>query len=138
MLGSANATSLDQQLDAFHRETCHQFAVVTVKSLNGVPVEDYSLSLLNTWGLGHVGLKNGLMILIAPSDRTARIEVGCGLEDVISDDYAAQVMRDLLIPAFRKSEYESGVREAMNVLMDRARGKKVPPGYIRGCGGVAH
>jgi uncharacterized membrane protein YgcG len=100
-------------------------------------IDDYSLSLAKAWRIGHERLNNGLMLLVAPKDRKARIEVGCGLEDVISDDYAAQLMRDVLVPAFRQVDYERGVREGMKALMDRARSKKVPPGFIQGCGGDA-
>jgi len=120
---------LASELEAFHAETCHQLAVVTVKSLNGQRVEQYSLALAERLGLGYRGFNNGVLLLLAPNEDAARIEVGCGLEDVISDDAASDIMRDSLIPAFRKGDFAAGTRAGMHALMNRARMKPIPTDY---------
>lgn len=116
-------------LKAFHAETCHQLLVVTVPTLDGQPLEAYSLSLANQIGAGYEGFNNGLLLLIAPNDRMARIEVGCGLEDVISDEQAATIMRDQLLPAFRAGDPATAIRDGMQALMIRARAKVIPKAY---------
>jgi uncharacterized protein len=115
-----------RELEVFHAETCHQLAVVTVKSLNGHSVDKYSLALSHRLGLGYRGFNNGILLLLAPNERMARIEVGCGLEDVISDEAASEIMRDSLMPAFRKGDFAAGARAGMHALMKGARMKQIP------------
>lgn len=113
-------------IERYHRETCHQFAVLTVSSLGQQSIEDYARAAVNRAELGYRGFNNGLLILVAPNDGAARIEVGCGLEDVISDQRASEIMQRDLIPNFRTGEYEEGVRAGMHALMALARDKHIP------------
>ncbi len=129
ILDATSESEILREVESFHRETCHKLAVVTVMSLHGVPLEDFSLWLNNTWGLGYANFSNGLMLLIAPNDRSARIEVGCGLEDVVPDEAANDIMKTELIPAFRVGDYTRGVRAGLKALMERARQKQIPPDY---------
>ena len=87
------------------------------------------LALTNDLGVGYPRFNNGLMLLFAPKDRQVRIEVGCGLEDVVSDAAAAQVISQQLVPAFRSGDYAGGMRAALRELMAMARRKSIPPSY---------
>jgi uncharacterized membrane protein YgcG len=95
----ANALTPEQETDlsglyeSVEREVGSQIALLTVESLNGVPIDDYSLTVANAWGLGRRGIDDGLLITIAFNDRKIRVEVGYGLELVISDQAAAEVIR---------------------------------------------
>jgi uncharacterized protein len=129
VLNEAFEREFTKELDRFHVETCHQLLAVSVESLDGKAIEQFSLELANELRAGYAGLNNGLMLLIAPSERQARIEVGCGLEDVISDAQAAEVLGRDLIPAFRRGNFEAGVRTGMQALMALARRKEVPPSH---------
>jgi uncharacterized protein len=122
-------TEMARTLAAFHAETCHTLVLVTAESLEGQPIEAYSLALANDLGLGYERFNNGLMLLVAPNDRRARIEVGCGLEDVVTDAAAAQIMTQLLVPAFRSGSYGEGIRAGMRELMLLTRRKVIPPAY---------
>ena len=122
-------TEMTRTLAAFHAETCHTLVLVTAASLEGQAIESYSLALANDLGLGYTRFNNGLMLLVAPNDRRARIEVGCGLEDVVSDTAAAQIMSQQLVPAFRSGNYAEGIREGMRELMLLTRRKIIPPAY---------
>jgi uncharacterized protein len=126
VLDSAFEAQMSSELEAFHAETCHQLAVVTVKSLNGQSVEDYSLALSNQVGFGYRDFNNGVMLLLAPNEHKARIEVGCGLEDAISNQAASEIMRDSLVPEFRKGDFAAGTRAGLRALMKRARTKQIP------------
>jgi uncharacterized protein len=88
-------TDLGGLYESVEREIGSQMALLTVQSLNGVPIKDYSLAVANTWGLGRRGIDDGLLITIALNDRSIRIEVGYGLELVISDQAAAEVVRGM-------------------------------------------
>src|SRR5262245_20553657 len=76
---------LEQQLVAYDDSTSTQIAIVTVKTLDDYPIEEYSLKILRDWGVGNKKTNNGIVILAAIDDRKIRIEVGYGLEGAIPD-----------------------------------------------------
>jgi uncharacterized protein len=123
LFGGAFARELEQRLSAFQLETCHQLTVVSVKSLEGSTLESYALQYANRIGLGYRRLNNGVMLLIAPEARKARIQIGCGLEDVISDQQANQIIRRDLLPGFDEGAWEQPVRASVASLMALARKK---------------
>lgn len=130
---------LEQQLAQYEHKTGHQFAVLTVPSLEGDPIEDFSIRVVEQWKLGGEKADNGLLLLIAEQDRKMRIEVGYGLEGVIPDAVASRVIRDVLRPAFRSKQYDAGIEQAMTVLMQAGRGEKVAlPEREAARGPVAH
>jgi uncharacterized protein len=106
---------LCQELES---KTGSQLAVVTVNSLEGDPIEDYAVKLFQKWGIGKKEKSNGLLVLIAIQDRRSRIEVGYGLEGVITDGYAGELLRDLQ-PYFRSSQYGAGLISVVSELAGR-------------------
>jgi len=129
ILSPAFEAELRQLIATYHAETCHQLSVVAVASLEGRKIDDYSSAYANAAGLGYQRFNNGVMLLVAPNDRGARIEVGCGLEDVISDEKSADIMGRDLIPAFRTGDFEGGIRAGVNALAALARSKSIPPAF---------
>ena len=91
--------------------TTAEIAVVTVRSLDGVSVEEYATKLFAAWGVGQAGKDNGVLIVVAPAEREMRIEVGYGLEGVLPDGLAGQVIRESFLPAFRDNAYGRGIVE---------------------------
>jgi uncharacterized protein len=95
----ANVLTPDQEAElsglyeSVERGIGSQIALLTIASSNGVPLDQYSLTVANTWGLGRSGVDDGLLITLAMNDRAIRIEVGYGLELVIPDEAAAGVIR---------------------------------------------
>lgn len=133
------AADLERTLSAFQLESCHQVMVVSVASLEGSTLESYSLQYANRIGLGYRRLNNGIMLLISPNTRQARIQIGCGLEDVISDGQANDIMQRDLLPSVSDGAWEPGIRAAVNSLMALARKKTIaehfrPEGCRRGAG----
>ena len=104
---------LGRQLD---QKTTAQLVVVTVKSLNGAPLEDYSLRLLRDWGIGNKEKNNGVLMLISTGDRKSRIEVGYGLEGKLTDSFTGKIQDQYMIPYFRKGTYEEGIAKGYEVL----------------------
>ena len=90
-------------------QTTAEIAVVTVTSLDGMSVEEYANRLFKEWGIGQKGADNGVLILVAPGERKMRIEVGYGLEGVLPDGLAGQIIREQFTPAFKESHYAEGI-----------------------------
>ena len=122
LLSSAQAQQLEARLAAFEAKTGHQFALLTIRSLNGLPIEQYSIKVAEAWKLGSAKLDDGLILVIATSDRRMRIEVGYGLEGTIPDAIAARAIREQLQPAFRQGDFVYGIEAAFDVLIRAAGG----------------
>ena len=98
--------SIGQELDD---KTTAQLAVVTVKTLDEQPIEDYALAILREWGIGSKEKNNGALIVVAVQDRRSRIEVGYGLEGLLTDGLTGRIQDQAMIPYFRKGNYAAGI-----------------------------
>ena len=108
--------NLGRQLE---QKTTAQLVVVTVKSLKGAPLEDYSLKLLRDWGIGQKEKNNGVLLLVSTGDRKSRVEVGYGLEGALTDSLTGQIQDQYMIPYFRKGTYEPGIAYGYEALARR-------------------
>lgn len=106
---------------ALEKDVGPQYVVVTVKSLDGRPVEKYSLDLARQWGLGDKDRDDGLMLLVAPREKGLRIEVGTGLEQRISNQYAAKILNERALPHFREGRFSKGIEAVSDALIARLR-----------------
>ena len=140
MLREPFVQELEAALSKFQLDTCHQLGVVSVASLEGRSLEAFTLDYTNRMGLGYRRLNNGALLFISPQTRQARIQIGCGLEDVISDAEASEIMQRDVLPAGKEGEWEEGIRAALTSLMELARKKRIEEAYRpAGCrsGGAA-
>jgi len=104
---------LTRQIDGFEAKTGGQMAVLLIRSLHGDAVEDYSLAVAEKWKIGWKGKDNGVLLLLAMEDRKSRLEIGYGLEGVINDARAGDILRDMA-PFMRKGEYEKAISFAIS------------------------
>ena len=109
--------SLTRQLAEHERTTSNQVVVVTVRSLQGLQIEAYSLVLANRWGVGQAGRNNGVVLLVAPNERRVRIEVGIGLERRLTNAIAADIIEQRMLPAFRAGRQEAGIQDGVNGIL---------------------
>ena len=100
------------------RTTGNQLAIVTVKSLQGYSIEDYGYQLGRHWGIGQKDKNNGALLLVAPSEHKVRIEVGYGLEGVLTDAQSRIIIERTILPAFRRGDYDSGVLAGTAAILD--------------------
>lgn len=100
---------LEQQLSNIERTTAHQVAVVTVPTLGGKDVALVARCLGDRWGIGRKGVNDGIVLLVAPDERKARIAVGDGLRRELTDAEASAIMEAALVPAFRQNDFGGGV-----------------------------
>ncbi len=114
VLSPAAEQEIIARLADVEARTTAEIAVATVQSLDGMSVEDYGNRLFRQWGIGQKGKDNGVLILVAPSDRKVRIEVGYGLEGVLPDGLAGDIIRSQAIPAFRDGNFEEGIRDTVD------------------------
>ena len=100
---------LTAELAAHEKRTGQQVVVAVIKSLGGHAVEEYGYQLGRVWGIGQKGTNTGAILLVAPSDRKVRIEVGYGLEGELTDALSATIINEVILPRFRKGDVEGGV-----------------------------
>lgn len=97
------------------------------RSLEGESLEDYAIRLAQRWRIGHKGLDNGVILLIFVDDRRMRLEVGYGLEPVIPDIVAGQLIRETLAPRFREQRYAASIEAAVDAIYRRIAGEGPAP-----------
>ncbi len=113
ILTQGQEDSLSHEMKTIERITGAQIAVLTVDSLAGESIESFSLRTANEWQIGRAGHNDGILMTVAMKERSMRIEVGTGLEDVIRDEVAAAIIRDLMVPGFRDGKYFDGLLAAV-------------------------
>src|SRR5215510_10333393 len=105
LIPTDKARALEERLASFEAETGHQIAVLTIPSLEGDSLEDFSIRVADAWKIGKKGFDNGAILLIARDDRRLRIEVGYGLEGVMPDAIASRIIREVITPRFRSGDF---------------------------------
>ena len=114
---------LEDTLRAYEEKTSNQVVVVTLPSLEGNSIEDFSIRLAQAWRVGQKGRDNGVIFLIFKNDRKIRIEVGYGLEGVLPDALGGQIIRDVVAPYFRKGDYSGGIVAGTDAIMAATQGE---------------
>ena len=127
LFSSEFKTNLENKLRETEKATAAEITVVTIESLEGETVEEYAVKLFEKWRIGKDKEDNGLLLFIAKDDREVRIEVGYGLEPYITDSRAGRIIRDLIIPEFKNSNYEAGTVKAVDSLIKYITDKDIAP-----------
>ncbi len=123
MLSPATVKQLSDQLAALERTDSTQIVVLTINSLQGDPIEDFSIRVAEKWGIGQKGKDNGAILLISQKDRKMRIEVGYGLEGKLTDLMSGQIIRNVITPEFKAGRFDQGVIEGVNAMIGAVRGE---------------
>lgn len=122
VIDAAPEQAMTELLAKLERDIGVQFVVVSTPDLKGMPIEQYSLALGNGWALGDPQRGDGLLLVVAPGARQARIEVGTGLKPILTDEFIAQIVQ-LMVPSFREGNYADGM--LIGVVSLEARLRKV-------------
>jgi uncharacterized protein len=109
LLSPAAEVKLTDELAALEQKTGHQVVVATLPTLQGYEIEDYGYQLLRTWGIGRKEQDDGAILIVAPNERKVRIEVGYGLEPVLTDALSSVIIGRAILPAFKEGKFEAGV-----------------------------
>jgi len=114
---------LEKQLTQYEDSTSNQIAILIVTSLEGESIEEYSIRVAEKWELGQKEKDNGVLLLIAVDDHLMRIEVGTGLEGVLTDALSSRIIRNEMAPAFRRGDFDGGVTAAVNGIISAIGGE---------------
>jgi uncharacterized protein len=129
-LTSAETRTIEERLAKFEEETTNQIAVVLISTLSGDKLEDYSTRLAEKWKIGQKGKDNGVILLIVKEDRKIRIEVGYGLEGVLPDAKAGDIIRDDMAPRFRNGKFFAGIQDAVDSIILAVEGVSAPSSTV--------
>ncbi len=121
LLSPAKEAELTARLEALERDTSDQLVVVTLPDLQGREIEDYGYRLGRAWGIGQSGTNNGVLLIVAARERKVRIEVGYGLEPVLTDGLSALIIHNEILPAFREGYFEQGVERGVAAIETQLR-----------------
>lgn len=126
LLSPALRQRIDGMLFAYQQQTGHQLAVLTVRSLEGDSLEEFSVRVVEAWQLGDKQRDDGVLLLVAVAERKLRIEVGYGLEGELPDVVASRIIREVITPAFRRGEPEAGILAGLQAIMQATGGGNIP------------
>ncbi len=119
VLSPQTQADLTGKLAALEQKTGDQVVVVTLPSLQGYEIEDYGYQLGRAWGIGQKGKNNGALLIVAPNERKVRIEVGYGLEGVLTDAMTSVILQQAVLPKFRAGDVEGGVVAGTDAIIDQ-------------------
>src|SRR5262249_34081551 len=109
ILTRSTRDGLTEMLARFEQATGQQVVVVTLRSLQGYPIEDFGYQLGRKWGIGQKGKNTGALLIVAPNERKVRIEVGYGLEGSLTDAASRAIIELEILPNFRNGDFNGGV-----------------------------
>ncbi len=123
VLSGQTKALLESVVKAERDSTSNQIAVLIIRSLQGEPLEEYSLKVAEAWGLGQKDKDNGVLLLIAIDDRKVRIESGYGLEGTLTDALSSRINRNEIAPYFRQGQYDEGVKAGVAAIIQAIKGE---------------
>ena len=119
ILTPEQVADLQSKAQALYAQTGRAYAVATVKSLEGYPVEDYAYRLGRAWGLGEKGKDNGVLLLVAPNERKVDIATGYGAGAYMTDAMSGVIIREDILPSFQKKppDYGGGIEAGTDAII---------------------
>jgi uncharacterized protein len=116
LLSPAAEQKLTSELAALEQKTGRQLVVATLPDLQGYEIEDYGYRLGRAWGIGHKGQDDGVILIVAPSQKKVRIEVGYKLEPILTDALSSLIIQRSILPAFKAGQMEKGVVDGTEAI----------------------
>ena len=121
LLSAEKEAAITAKLAQLETDTGDQFVVVTLNSLQDYEIEDYGYRLGRAWGIGPGSTDSGVLLIIAPNERKVRIEVGYGLEPILTDAFSNQIIQNDILPPFRQSGFEEGIGAGVDAIIAQLR-----------------
>ena len=117
LLSAASASAIESKLKGLEDKSGIQLVVATIPSLDGDEIEPYANRLFRAWKLGDQKKNNGALLLIAPKEHKARIEVGYGLEGVLTDALSKLIITNALVPRFKTGDFQGGIEKGVDDII---------------------
>lgn len=116
LLDPAQESALDQKLATLETQSGRQLVVATIPDLQGYDIADYGYRLGRDWGIGAKDKDDGALLIVAPNDRKLRIEVGYGLEGILTDALSSRIIRNAITPRFKAGDYAGGINAGVDEI----------------------
>jgi uncharacterized protein len=126
-LTARQQTALEQKLSAFESAKGAQLAVLIVPTTQPQAIEEYSIRVVDAWKLGRKGVDDGALLIVAKDDHKVRIEVGRGLEGVLTDALSNRILDETVKPEFRQGDFYGGIDAGLDQMMKVIQGEPLPP-----------
>jgi uncharacterized protein len=123
MISPSARTQIETELKVFEQSDSTQVVILTIPSLQGEVLEEYSIKVGETWKIGQKGKDNGIIFLVSNQDRKIRIEVGRGLEGSLTDLTAGRIIDLVIKPRFKRGDFDGGFTAGIHALIDATRGE---------------
>lgn len=123
MISAQAETQINEKLALLEENESTQVVVLTVDSLEGEPLEDYSIRLVEAWKIGQKEFDNGVVLLVSKKDRKVRIEVGYGLEGALTDLTAGRIVDNDIVPLFKKGQFDQGFVRGVDMIIAAVQGE---------------
>lgn len=117
---------VEAELAGFEKSESTQIVVLTIPTLEGESLEEFSIKVAETWKIGQEGKANGVILLVAKQERKVRIEVGRGLEGKLTDLVSGRIIRNEIAPHFKTGDFDGGVIAGTNAIMAVVKGEYMP------------
>ena len=130
-LNAQQRGALEQTLAEFEARKGAQIAVLLIPTTQPETIEQYAVRVQESWKLGRKGVDDGVLLVVAKSDRKVKIEVGYGLEGILPDAIAKRIIEDDIVPRFRENDFYGGIRAGVDRIMRVVEGEKLPPPIAR-------
>ena len=117
LLSAEQVRQMTIDLEALEEKSTDQLVVVTLPSLQGYEIEEFGYKLGRHWGIGQEGKDNGVLLIIAPNEREVRIEVGRGLEPLLTDALTKIIIENGILPRFRSGDFPGGIRAGVRDII---------------------
>jgi uncharacterized protein len=124
LLTQQQVDQLTQLSQSVEQASSRQLVIATIPDLQGYPIEDYGYKLGRAWGIGQKGIDNGVILIVAPNEKKVRIEVGYGLEPIITDALSSMIIQNDILPRFRAGDMAGGIIAGATAIADQL---KAPP-----------
>jgi uncharacterized protein len=127
-LTAGQQAELEQKLADFEARKGAQIAVLVVPTTAPEEIEQYSIRVVEAWKIGRKKVDDGVLLIVAKSDRTLRIEVGYGLEGALTDATSNRIIDETIVPLLRQGQYFAGISAGVDQIMRVIDGEPLPPG----------
>jgi uncharacterized protein len=124
LLTPEQEAQLTQLSATIEQASSRQFVVATIPDLQGHTIEDYGYKLGRTWKIGQGEANNGIVLIVAPNERKVRIEVGYGLEPIMTDALSSVIINTVILPRFKAGDIAGGIIDGANAIAEQM---KLPP-----------
>ncbi|MXO57570.1 TPM domain-containing protein [Pontixanthobacter gangjinensis] len=119
IIPDADEAALTARLEALETQSQRQYVIVTLPDLQGYDIADYGYQLGREWGIGDAERNDGVLLIVAPNERKTRIEVGYGLEPVLTDGLTTLIVQKQMLPFFKEGDYVGGINIATDTIIQQ-------------------